>query len=149
MSVLTTISWALQPLYAGNGTGSLALDKWQFSQYGTEEWLDATVPGTVHQDLMAHDRLPDPFYGMNEQKIQWVEKEDWLYRTSFVLSQEQLDSDDVTLVFEGLDTYADVYLNGALVLKADNMFVGYRIPVKPVLRSGEKPSGGTFPLTHP
>ena len=127
----------LQPLYAGNGTGSLALDKWQFSQYGTEEWLDATVPGTVHQDLMAHDRLPDPFYGMNEQKIQWVEKEDWLYRTSFVLSQEQLDSDDVTLVFEGLDTYADVYLNGALVLKADNMFVGYRIPVKPVLRSGE------------
>ena len=58
MSVLTTISWALQPLYAGNGTGSLALDKWQFSQYGTEEWLDATVPGTVHQDLMAHDRLP-------------------------------------------------------------------------------------------
>ena len=137
MSVLTTISWALQPLYAGNGTGSLALDKWQFSQYGTEEWLDATVPGTVHQDLMAHDRLPDPFYGMNEQKIQWVEKEDWLYRTSFVLSQEQLDSDDVTLVFKGLDTYADVYLNGALVLKADNMFVGYRIPVKPVLRSGE------------
>ena len=130
MSVLTTISWALQPLYAGNGTGSLVLDKWQFSQYGTEEWLDATVPGTVHQDLMAHDRLPDPFYGMNEQKIQWVEKEDWLYRTSFVLSQKQLDSDDVTLVFEGLDTYADVYLNGALVLKADNMFVGYRIPVK-------------------
>ena len=74
--------------------------------------------------LIAHDKLPDPFYGMNEQKIQWVEKEDWLYRTSFVLTEEQLHHEGVYLVFEGLDTYADVFLNGSLLLKADNMFVG-------------------------
>lgn len=110
---------------------------WEFSMYGTNEWLPAQVPGTVHQDLMAHDRLPDPFYGMNEQKIQWVEKEDWLYRTSFVLTEEQLRHEGVYLVFEGLDTYADVFLNGSLLLKADNMFVGYRLPVGPVLRKGE------------
>ena len=71
----------------------------------------------VHQDLIAHDKLPDPFYGMNEQKIQWVEKEDWLYRTSFVLTEEQLHHEGVYLVFEGLDTYADVFLNGSLLLK--------------------------------
>lgn len=70
--------------------------------YGTNEWLSAQVPGTVHQDLIAHDKLPDPFYGMNEQKIQWVEKEDWLYRTSFVLTEEQLHHEGVYLVLKGL-----------------------------------------------
>ena len=110
---------------------------WEFSQAGTELWRPAQVPGTVHQDLINHKQLPDPFYGINEQKIQWVENEDWEYRTAFTVTPEQLKRDDAQLVFEGLDTYADVYLNGALLLKADNMFVGYTIPVKSQLRIGE------------
>ena len=110
---------------------------WEFSQAGTELWRPAQVPGTVYQDLINHKQLPDPFYGINEQKIQWVENEDWEYRTAFTVTPEQLKRDDAQLVFEGLDTYADVYLNGALLLKADNMFVGYTIPVKSQLRIGE------------
>ena len=110
---------------------------WEFSQAGTELWRPAQVPGTVHQDLIYHKQIPDPFYGINEQKIQWVENEAWEYRTAFTVTPEQLKRDDAQLVFEGLDTYADVYLNGALLLKADNMFVGYTIPVKSQLRIGE------------
>lgn len=110
---------------------------WEFSQAGNGKWMNAIVPGTVHQDLIRHELLPNPFYGTNEEKIQWVENEDWEYRTSFTVTEEQLKRDDAQLIFEGLDTYADVYLNGSLVLKADNMFVGYTIPVKSVLRSGE------------
>ena len=110
---------------------------WEFSQAGTELWRTAEVPGTVHQDLIHHKLLPSPFYGMNEQKIQWVENEDWEYRTSFTVTMEQLERDDAQLIFEGLDTYADVYLNGSLLLKSDNMFVGYSLPVKPQLRLGE------------
>ena len=114
------------------------LDKgWEFSQAGSNEWMSARVPGTVHQDLLDHGRLPDPFYGMNEQKVQWVEKEDWLYRTVFTVTADQLKSDVAWLTFEGLDTYADVYLNGSLLLKADNMFVGHKLAVKDVLREGE------------
>lgn len=114
------------------------LDKgWEFSQAGSNEWMSARVPGTVHQDLLDHGRLPDPFYGMNEQKVQWVEKEDWLYRTVFTVTADQLKSDEAWLTFEGLDTYADVYLNGSLLLKADNMFVGHKQAVKDVLREGE------------
>lgn len=112
-------------------------DDWSFSQVGTEKWLPATVPGTVHQDLIHHKLLPDPFYGTNEKKIQWVENEDWEYKTSFVVTEEQLKRDAAQLSFEGLDTYADVYLNGSLILKSDNMFVGYVVPVKQVLRKGE------------
>lgn len=114
------------------------LDKgWEFSQAGSNEWMSARVPRTVHQDLLDHGRLPDPFYGMNEQKVQWVEKEDWLYRTVFTVTADQLKSDAAWLTFEGLDTYADVYLNGSLLLKADNMFVGHKLAVKDVLREGE------------
>lgn len=114
------------------------LDKgWEFSQAGSNEWMSARVPGTVHQDLLDHGRLPDPFYGMNEQKVQWVEKEDGLYRTVFTVTADQLKSDAAWLTFEGLDTYADVYLNGSLLLKADNMFVGHKLAVKDVLREGE------------
>lgn len=110
---------------------------WEFSQAGSNEWMSARVPGTVHQDLLDHGRLPDPFYGMNEQKVQWIEKEDWLYRTVFTVTADQLKSDAAWLTFEGLDTYADVYLNGSLLLKADNMFVGHKLAVKDVLREGE------------
>lgn len=95
---------------------------WEFSMYGSNEWLTAEVPGTVHQDLLAHDKLPDPFYGMNEEKIQWVEKEDWLYRTSFVLSEEEMSAEGVFLVFEGLDTYADVFFKRCFVVE-DRQYV--------------------------
>ena len=109
---------------------------WEFTQFGKEEWKTATVPGTVHQDLISHGLLPDPFYGTNEKKIQWVENEDWEYRTTFSVTEQQLEQDAALLTFEGLDTYADVYLNGALLFKCDNMFVGHSVPVKSVLKKG-------------
>ena len=102
---------------------------WTFSEAGNGNWMEAVVPGTVHQDLIRHKLLPDPFYGLNEKKIQWVENKDWIYKTSFTLTPEQIAREGAQLVFEGLDTYADVYLNGSLILKSDDMFVGYTVPV--------------------
>ena len=133
------LSWAISA--AGQGVAAperIALkDGWTFAEEGKGEWRTAEVPGTVHGDLLRHGLLPDPFYGKNEEKIQWVEEHDWHYRTTFTLTREQAERTGADLVFEGLDTYADVYLNGALVLRGDNMFVGYRIPVREVLQEGE------------
>lgn len=109
---------------------------WTFCQVGDTLWSDAKVPGTVHQDLLNHNRIPNPFYGMNEEAVQWVENEDWMYRTSFVVDEHQLGRDAAVLEMDGLDTYADVFLNGALILRSDNMFVGHKVQVKPVLRKG-------------
>lgn len=109
---------------------------WTFCQVGDTLWSDAKVPGTVHQDLLNHNRIPNPFYGMNGEAVQWVENEDWMYRTSFVVDEQQLSRDAAVLEMDGLDTYADVFLNGALILLSDNMFVGHKIEVKPVLRKG-------------
>lgn len=111
--------------------------EWTFAQFGTDNWRSAIVPGTVHQDLLRHKLLPNPFYGTNEKKIQWVESEDWEYKTTFQVTSEQLSRGAAQIIFEGLDTYADVFLNGSLLLKSDNMFVGYSVPVKEVLREGE------------
>lgn len=110
---------------------------WTFCQVGDTLWSDAKVPGTIHQDLLNHNRIPNPFYGMNEEAVQWVENEDWMYRTSFVVTEEQLNRDAAVLELDGFDTYADVFLNGALILRSDNMFVGHKVPVKSVLRKGE------------
>lgn len=110
---------------------------WSFSRSGSSEWLPATVPGTVHQDLLRHGLIPDPFYATNESSIQWVEDEDWDYKTVFTVTEEQLARGGAVMSFAGLDTYADVYLNGSLVLRADNMFVGYEVPVKGLLRVGD------------
>ena len=138
MSIMSWFLWSESKVYAASEAERLILNGgWQFSEDGKWDWKEAQVPGTIHQDLLFHKLLPDPFYGMNEARVQWVEEKDWVYRTTFQLSALQLQRGGALMCFEGLDTYADVYLNGALILKADNMFMGYRIPVLPFLVEGE------------
>ncbi|UFH34303.1 beta-mannosidase [Flavobacterium acetivorans] len=110
---------------------------WQFRQLGTTKWNAATVPGEVHTDLLNNKLIPDPYYRDNEKKLQWIEKENWEYETSFSVSQASLKQKHAELVFDGLDTYASVYLNGKLILKADNMFRQWKADVKSILRSGD------------
>lgn len=109
---------------------------WQFRQQGTTKWNAATVPGEVHTDLLNNKLIPDPYYRDNEEKLQWIEKENWEYKTSFSVMPATLKRKHAELVFDGLDTYASVYLNGKLILKADNMFRQWKADVKSILRSG-------------
>lgn len=105
---------------------------WMFRQVNIGEWLPASVPGTVHTDLLANGKIPEPFYSMNEKELQWIDKLDWEYRTVFDAGDFAAMS-HVDVVFDGLDTYAEVYLNGKLILKNDNMFVGHRVDVSSIL----------------
>ncbi len=114
------------------------IDKnWQFRQVGKEDWLPASVPGTVHTDLLANNKIADPFYRTNEKDEQWIENEDWEYKTSFEVNGIVFAMDRVELLFNGLDTYADIYLNGKLIYQADNMFRSWHVPVDHYLREGE------------
>ncbi|WKB55845.1 beta-mannosidase [Eleftheria terrae] len=99
------------------------------------DWMPAQVPGTVYQDLIAAGRIPDPFVGTNETSVQWVADTDWCYRLDFELDPDRL-AEAVDLVFEGLDTFARVWLNGVPVLESDNMFVPARVAVRQWLRRG-------------
>ncbi|MDI1305825.1 MAG: glycoside hydrolase family 2 TIM barrel-domain containing protein [bacterium] len=109
---------------------------WQFRQEKTAKWNAASVPGEVHTDLLNNKLIPDPFYRDNEKKLQWIEKKNWEYKTSFQVNSGTLNKKNVELVFDGLDTYATVYLNEKLILKADNMFRQWRVDVKKIIKSG-------------
>jgi beta-mannosidase len=109
---------------------------WQFRQEKTIKWNAATVPGEVHTDLLNNKLIPDPFFRDNEKKLQWIEKKNWEYKTSFQVTPEALKKKNAALVFDGLDTYATVYLNGKLILKANNMFRQWRVDVKKYLHPG-------------
>lgn len=112
-------------------------DGWRFRQGRGENWYPATVPGTVHTDLMANDLIEDPFYRLNERSVQWVDKEDWMYETTLRATAYEVAQSNQQLVFFGLDTYADVYLNHHCILRADNMHRTWRIDVKGILREGD------------
>ena len=100
-------------------------------------WLPARVPGVVHLDLIAAGKIPDPFYGLNELDVQWVGERDWLYRCTFSLTSESLGQEAADLCFDGLDTFATVWLNGQLVLASDNMFVPQRLRARAWLQAGQ------------
>ena len=117
------------------GPASVSLSgRWELRQARGFNWYPATVPGTVHTDLMAAGVIEDPFPGFGERAIQWVDKEDWIYRRRFDAPAELLSCPCVELCFDGLDTYADVTLNGVKLLSADNMFRRWRVRVDGVLK---------------
>jgi len=97
----------------------------------------ATVPGTIHTDLLAEGKIEDPFYRVNEKNLQWIDKKDWEYSTVFNISEEEVVKSNMELCFEGLDTYADVYLNDSLILSANNMFRSWIIDVKSLVKPGD------------
>ncbi len=107
---------------------------WQFRQVRGSQWREAMVPGVVHTDLMNHRIIDDPFFRLNERGVQWVDKEDWEYRTAFDVPEALVGRRNYRLLFNGLDTYADVYLNDSLILQADNMFRRWSVDVSALLQ---------------
>src|SRR6185369_11492037 len=82
---------------------------------GFGDWLPAEVPGCVHTDLLRAGKIPDPFYGTNEKALQWIEHTDWEYRSTFAADAALLRRERIEIVFQGLDTFADVSVNGVRV----------------------------------
>lgn len=109
---------------------------WQFKQTGEKVWQKAEVPGCVHTDLMSNQKIADPYYRDNERGMQWIGEKDWDYQTTFNVSDSLLKNENVNLVFEGLDTYADVYINDVKVLEADNMHRKWIIDCKNIFHKG-------------
>jgi beta-mannosidase len=109
---------------------------WKFREVNKNEWLPATVPGCVHTDLLANKKIDDPFYRDNEKNLQWIGKTDWEYQTVFNISAENLKRQRIEIVFQGLDTYANVFLNDKPILDADNMFRTWRVEVRKFLKQG-------------
>lgn len=106
--------------------------KWVVTYNGKN--YPATIPGTIHTDLIDNRIIDDPFYRNNENSVQWVSDKVWIYTTRFDKGSIG-QYENGTLVFEGLDTYAEVYINGQQlkteegILQTHNMFRQWRFPL--------------------
>ncbi|MFT5822480.1 MAG: beta-mannosidase [Crocinitomix sp.] len=115
----------------------IPLDKdWRFKNVKADQWNPAIVPGVVHLDLLDNGVIKDPYEGNNELAQRWIEFEDWEYSTTILADQKMLNQSHVELVFEGLDTYATILINGKEILVTDNMFREWSVELKPHLNLG-------------
>jgi beta-mannosidase len=111
-------------------------DNWEWKQKPKDElevetlaskvgWRRTSVPTEIFKDLLEAGDIPDPHVDRNENDVQWVGEVDWLYRTRFTLDYKPNEREKAVLVFEGLDTFANVYLNGSLILKSEVTFLWF------------------------
>tara|TARA_B100000787_G_scaffold96048_2_gene70889 strand:- start:10281 stop:12782 length:2502 start_codon:yes stop_codon:yes gene_type:complete len=117
-----------------NKVQSLNGSDWQFVETGAQNWKPAQIPGTVQTDLLRLGKIPDPFLLNNEDSIQWVSQRDWTYKKIFSVPSKILKKQHHILIFEGLDTYAQIVLNDSLLFKSDNAFRGYDFNVSKILQ---------------
>ena len=117
---------------------------WRMRAATDTQWQDAVVPGSVYADLLRNGAMPDPYYRDNEDIAFSLIQNDFVYEKTFRLEEAFIRAPEVRLVFEGLDTLADVSLNGTPVLHAKNMHRPYQVSVQPYLRSGENTLTVTF-----
>jgi|UniRef100_UPI0040475F07 beta-mannosidase len=142
--------WKFEFLEAGNlGAAVNAVEARAARGLGTPEGIELTknskvpedlvgefsanVPGDIHQDLMRHGLIDNPHLGLNEFRIQWIGRSKWKYKCEFEVSRIW-DFND--LVFQGIDTIAEVYLNGQWILSARDMHLRYSFEATKHLQVG-------------
>ncbi len=109
---------------------------WRFIHPRTNDWIELGEKGSVQEALMAIGELPDPFYGVNEKKFNWVEEHYWEFRSIVFLDSSQIDRDFLELEFGSIDTYGRVFVNNQFVDSTENAFIPHSFQVKEYLKYG-------------
>lgn len=110
--------------------------RWQMKRTDEAIWQQATVPGSVYNDLINSGKLDDPFYRENEYEALEISKYDYEYQRGFEIDTDTLKYDVINLLCKGLDTLSSVFINGNKVLGTDNMHRTYEIDIKEWLTVG-------------
>lgn len=117
---------------------NIKLHSWQYGRKEDITRRACTVPSLVQENLIRDGLLPDPHYRTNERLIQGVELSDWVYETTFHISEARplRSSEQYILSCEGIDTYSDIFVNNSKVGTTENMFVGYEFDLTPYIKRG-------------
>lgn len=117
---------------------STTLSDWSYREAGTSEWYPSRKGpcSEIFPDLLSNGQIEDPFIDANELKVQWIAEKDWEYKAQFNVARKERFS-SYRVVFEGLDTFATVFLNGRRILTTDNMFLKYTVDIDPILGDNE------------
>jgi beta-mannosidase len=109
--------------------------QWKCGETGQSLDIPANVPGCIHTDLMSANKISDPFLGTNEKDCQWVGEKNWTYQSDpFSVDDLIRDREVQRMRFNGLDTYATVYINDQKVLEVDNAHRSWEVDVKKLLK---------------
>lgn len=111
--------------------------KWEMFYPTQCQWIPATVPGSVYSVLMENGLMEDPYWRDNECRALKRMEEDYTFQRLFVLTGETLEADEIILCCKGIDTIAQVSINGTQVLYCNNMHRQWEIDAKPYLQAGE------------
>ena len=114
----------------------MKLQEWRLKNSNKNVDVKASVPGDITWDLFEAGLVKDPFFGLNHKELFWVWEEDFEYETTFYFDGA-LEDEDVLLTFDGIDTFAEIYVNETLVGKTENMFLAYEYEIKDFLKRGE------------
>lgn len=101
-------------------------------------WTPALVPGGVHETLLRSGAIEHPYVDRNEESVRWIEDRDWWYRTTFASPPMTERGGTVRLVFHGLDTVADIWLNGEMLGHHENMFRPADYDITALLRASNE-----------
>ena len=110
-------------------------DGWRMRMEDEDGWYQAKVPGSVYQDLLDNGRMEDPYDRDNELSALPLMEHDFLYELKFSVPEEMLSQEVVLLHFDGIDTVADLELNGQELGHVENMHRTWEFPVKHLLKS--------------
>ena len=110
--------------------------EWEMKEEGSDKLLSTTIPGTVISTLLKHQKIPNPYYGENEKEVLPVFQKNYIFIRDFEIESKDLLHDKVYLRCEGLDTLADIYLNGNKIASTNNMHIEHKIECKDYLQVG-------------
>lgn len=133
---MTDTGWTLRACPHRSGEKLAA----SVSRAGTSPagWLPATVPGLATQDLLRAGRIADPYFADQALAARWVEEQDFVYTRRFILRPQDLEETSrARIVFDSLDTFAAVFVNGECVARHENQFRRLFVDVTDVLRPGD------------
>lgn len=108
---------------------------WEMKRVDESVYINAKVPGSVYCDLLAAGKMEDPYWKDNEDAALSLMDYDYEYVSHFTCDEEMLNKSEVVLVFEGLDTLADIYLNETHIAYVDNMHRTWNYAVKDLLEA--------------
>lgn len=104
---------------------------------GEKKFLDAAVPGSLYQTMLENGEMKDPFYGENELEVLKLSEEDFCFETVFRAGKELMQEEKIFLVLDGIDTLADVFVNGENVGHCDNMHRSWEFDVSSIIKDGK------------
>jgi beta-mannosidase len=127
-------AWKFREFNSGEGIA----EKVFLPDYDDRDWLNIDIPGDVHDALIQHGVIPDPFYDRNESLCRWMEDKTWWFRTIFDFPVQELKKTERLLLnCYGLDTFATLYLNGEEIGKSKNMFLLFSADIKKRIQTVE------------